>query len=114
MLAAYFESFSDSVEFCGWPSESIHESATRNVEKYFSGTKGEPLSASVIALAPGCPDIVGVALFVDRPEKGAYLDLLYVRTDFQRLFAVRASRFRKFSDILTSQSLDKSDRIVQR
>ena len=71
MLAAYFESFSDSVEFCGWPSESIHESATRNVEKYFSGTKGEPLSASVIALAPGCPDIVGVALFIDRPEKGA-------------------------------------------
>ena len=84
LLAGYFESFSASVEFCGWPPESIHESAARNIGKYFSGTKGEPLSASVIALAPGCPDVVGVALFIDRPEKGAYLDLLYVRTDFQR------------------------------
>ena len=84
MLAAYFESFSASVEFCGWPPEMIHESAARNIGKYFSAAKGEPLSASVIALAPGCPDIVGVALFIDQPEKGAYLDLLYVKTDFQR------------------------------
>ena len=84
MLAAYVESFSASVEFCGWPLDLIHESAARNIGKYFSATKGEPLSASVIALAPGCPDIVGVALVIDRPEKGAYLDLLYVRTDFQR------------------------------
>ncbi len=84
MLAGYFEAFSASVEFCGWPAESIEESAERDIGNYFSGKRGEPLSASVIALAPGSQELAGLALFICRPEKGSYMHLLYVRPEFQR------------------------------
>jgi GNAT superfamily N-acetyltransferase len=84
MIAGYVEAFSHSVEFCGLPLESIEESAIRDMNKYFSGTRGAPLSASVMALAPGSQALAGLALLVRRPEQGAYMDLLYVLPDFQR------------------------------
>jgi GNAT superfamily N-acetyltransferase len=84
LIAGYFEAFSDSVEFCGWRPESIQESAVRDIDKYFSGKRGEPLAASVIALAPGSQELAGLALLIGRSEEEAHLDLLYVRPGFQR------------------------------
>ncbi len=84
MLDGYFESFSASVEFCGWPAEDIQESAIKDIGKYFSGTRGEPLSASAIALAPDSQALIGLALVSQRSPQNAFMDLLYVRPEFQR------------------------------
>jgi GNAT superfamily N-acetyltransferase len=84
MISGYLETFGDSVEFCGWPIESIQESAEKDVGNYFAGRRGEALSASVIALEPGSEQLAGLALFILRPEVGPYLDLLYVRPALQR------------------------------
>jgi GNAT superfamily N-acetyltransferase len=83
MMAGYFATFADSVEFCGWAPESVQESAAKDIGNYFAGKRGEPLAASVMALAPGSQQLVGLALFILRPEYGAYMDLLYVRPEFQ-------------------------------
>jgi GNAT superfamily N-acetyltransferase len=83
MINGYVETFSKSVEFCGWPLESIQEGAVEDIDNYFSGKRGEPLSASVLALAPESQALAGLALVIDRPKVGAYLRLLYVRPEFQ-------------------------------
>lgn len=85
MLDGYFVAFADSVEFCGWPVESIKESAQKDITRYFDGVRGEPLSASVIAVNPDSGQLVGLALFIRKPpEMLAYMDLLYVLPEFQR------------------------------
>ena len=84
MIAGYFEVFADSVEFCDWPIEEIQKSAERCMERYFNGKRGDPLPASVIALAPNTQKLIGLALFVLRAEQRPRLDLLYVRSPFQR------------------------------
>jgi GNAT superfamily N-acetyltransferase len=84
MIAGYCETFSASVEFCGWPMASIAESAAKDISNYLSGKRGEPLSASVMALTPGSQVLAGLALVIHRPNYGAYMDLLYVRPEFQR------------------------------
>lgn len=84
MINGYFEAFHDSVEFCNWPVKLILESAERGIYRYFEGKKGEPLTASVIALEPNTRRLAGLALFVLKPEKKPYLDLLYVRSPFRK------------------------------
>jgi GNAT superfamily N-acetyltransferase len=84
MIAGYLETFRDSVEFCGRSIESILESAAKDVGNYFTGRRGEALSASVIALEPDSEKLAGLALFILRPNVGPYMDLLYVRPAFQR------------------------------
>ncbi len=84
MIAGYFEAFSQSVEFCDWSPESIQESAAKAINHYLSGKRGDTLSASVIALAPGFQELAGLALFIRRSDDGAFMDLLYVRPGFQR------------------------------
>jgi GNAT superfamily N-acetyltransferase len=83
IIAGYFETFSDSVEFCGCPAELIQEGAIEDIDNYFSGKRGEPLPSSVLALAPGSQELAGAALLIQRPEVGAYMRLLYVRPAFQ-------------------------------
>jgi GNAT superfamily N-acetyltransferase len=84
MISGYFDAFSDSVEFCGWSPEAIAESGVKAIGHYLAGTRGEALSASVIALAPGSQELVGLALVIRRPDRDPALDLLYVRPGFQR------------------------------
>ncbi len=84
ILIGYFEVFSPSVEFCGWPAEDVQDCAVKDIGKYFAGTRGEPLSASVIALAPESHELIGLALVSQRSQQNAFMDLLYVRSDFQR------------------------------
>jgi GNAT superfamily N-acetyltransferase len=84
MMVGYVEAFSESVEFCGWSPNAIQESGAKAIDQYLLGKRGEPLSASVIALAPGSQELVGVALLIRRPDQEPFLDLLYVRPEFQR------------------------------
>ncbi len=84
ILTGYFEAFSPSVEFCGWPAEDIQDCAERDVGKYFAGIRGEPLSASAIALAPDFQELIGLLLVSQRSPQDAFMDSLYVRPAFQR------------------------------
>ncbi|MGB8703324.1 MAG: GNAT family N-acetyltransferase [Thermosynechococcaceae cyanobacterium] len=84
MIAGYLEVFTDSVEFCDWPSAQIQDSAEKCIAHYFAGKRGEALSASVIALEPNSQNLAGLALFILKREKQPHLDLLYVRHSFQR------------------------------
>lgn len=84
MMDRYVEVFSDSVEFCGWPIEDVKKSAERDIQNYFSGKRGEPLPASVVALGPDSGQLAGLALFILKEEKRPHLELLYVRSKFQR------------------------------
>lgn len=52
MIDAFFETFQDSVEFCNWPLEDIQAQATQNINDYFKGVRGEPLSFSIMAVEP--------------------------------------------------------------
>ncbi|MEO0648078.1 MAG: GNAT family N-acetyltransferase [Cyanobacteria bacterium J06650_10] len=84
MLDCYIAAFINSVEFCGWPIDSIFEEARRDISLYFEGKRGRPLSASVIALAPQNNSVVGTALITDKGKQGAKLELLYVRPSHHR------------------------------
>ena len=83
MMAGYFDAFINSVEFCDWPVQDFQRSAERCINRYFEGKRGEPLPASVIALNSD-KGLVGLALFVVGKEQRPHLDLLYVRSSFQR------------------------------
>lgn len=84
MIEKYIEVFSDSVEFCGWPLEDIKASAVRDIQRYFAGKRGEPLPASVVAIEPNSRQLMGLALFILKRDKRPHLELLYVRSQFQR------------------------------
>ncbi len=79
--------FHDSVEYCDWPAESFQRAVRKNIEGFFAGVRGEPLSVSVVAVQPAAPAgperIVGAALVV-RDAVGPFLDLLFVRPEWQR------------------------------
>jgi GNAT superfamily N-acetyltransferase len=82
MIAGYCETFGNSIEFSGWSRSDLQSSAVQDIDYYFGGHRGEPLSASVLALGAG--QLAGLALISRRPKYGAYMDLLYVRPGFQR------------------------------
>ena len=84
IIDGYIDAFINSVEFCGWPTDSIFEEAHRDISLYFEGKRGEPLSASVIALEPTTKMVVATALVTNKKEQGACLELLYVRPSRQR------------------------------
>jgi N-acetylglutamate synthase-like GNAT family acetyltransferase len=84
MIEAFFESFQDSVEFCNWSLEEIQAEATRNINRYFLGKRGEPLSFSVIAVESETNHLIGLALFTKKYEQQTHLDLLLVKPSYQR------------------------------
>jgi Acetyltransferase (GNAT) family len=84
MITGYFETFVDSVEFCGWPEGQIQDSAEKSISDYFSQKKGKALPASIIALEPNSQKLAGLALFILNREQKPHLELLYVRSQFQR------------------------------
>ena len=83
MLDSYIAAFINSVEFCGWPINSIFDEAQRDISLYFAGKRGKPLSASVIVLDSKTNQLIGTALITDK-KKNACLELLYVRPEYQR------------------------------
>lgn len=86
MISAFFESFQDGVEFCNWSVDAIQEHAENNINNYFNGVRGQPLSVSAIALEPDTENIAGLALFTydQHGNGGTSLDLLFVRPSHQR------------------------------
>lgn len=84
MIAGYFETFVDSVEFCDWPQAQIQASAEKCISRYLAREPGNALPASVMALELDSQALVGLALFVLKKEQKPHLDLLYVRPPFQR------------------------------
>jgi GNAT superfamily N-acetyltransferase len=92
IIAAFFEAFLDSVEFCNWPIESIRTHIAKNITNYFQGVRGKPLPASMMALEPDTDSsayakgaqIIGIALFVQKEERDTELDLLFVKPAHQR------------------------------
>jgi RimJ/RimL family protein N-acetyltransferase len=85
IIEVFFTTFLDSVEFCNWPTESIRNQVNKNINNYFQGARGEPLSVSVMALEPNTDRIIGVALFVQKEEGHTELDLLFVKPSHQRM-----------------------------
>lgn len=84
MIEGFYHSFRDSVEFCDWTTKDIRKHAEKNINDYFAGVRGAPLSQSVMALEPKTQQLIGLALFVVT-KKGRYkLDLLFVQPDYQR------------------------------
>ena len=84
MIDGYIASFINSVEFCGWPINQIFEEAYRDISLYFKGKRGKPLSASTIVQDPKTQTVIATALFTDKKEQGACLELLYVSPSYQR------------------------------
>ena len=83
MIAAFYDAFQDSVEFCNWPEEEIKKYAAKNIHNYFDGVRGEPLPVSVMALESDRDRIAGLALFTNQAGK-TKLDLLFVIPAYQR------------------------------
>jgi GNAT superfamily N-acetyltransferase len=83
-IAAFFEAFQDSVEFCNWPLDEIYAHAVKNINNYFQGVRGNPHSVSKVVVEPIGQQIVGLALFVINKEEKVELDLLSVKPSHQR------------------------------
>ena len=84
LLQTAYAAFINSVEFCGWPIDSIFEEAYRDISLYFESKRGKPLSASAIAIDLKTRVVIATALITDKKEQGACLGLLYVRPSYQR------------------------------
>jgi len=84
LIQGYIEVFQDSIEFCNWPQNEIRKHATRHINGYFSGKKGNPCSTSTIAITADKNSIVGLALFLINKREQVILDLLYVKPAWQR------------------------------
>lgn len=83
IIDGYIASFINSVEFCGWPIDSIFEEAHRDISLYFEGKRGKPLSASAIALHPDTQQVLALSLITEK-QQSACLELLYVCPPHQR------------------------------
>jgi GNAT superfamily N-acetyltransferase len=84
MVASFYQTFADSVEFCDWASKDIQVCGEKRISRYFAGSKGEALPASVLTLEAESDRLAGVALFILNMKGQPELDLLYVRPPFQR------------------------------
>lgn len=120
MMDKYVEVFAESVEFYCWPLEEVRKSAERDIQRYFSGKRGEPLPVSVIALEPESQQLAGLALFVLKKlqkKKRPFLELLYVRSPFQRqgmatamlLSAIHKLRAANFSELFSTYHICNHD-----
>jgi ribosomal protein S18 acetylase RimI-like enzyme len=83
-IAAFFDAFQDSVEFCNWSLDEIYAHATKNINNYFQGVRGNPHSVSRMVVEPISQEILGLALFVVNKEENVELDLLLVKPSHQR------------------------------
>lgn len=84
-IAAFFEAFEDSVEFCNWSVDDIRAHARKNITNYFQGVRGKPHPVSRMALEPNSQQLLGMALFVKNEEERVVLDLLFVKPSHQRM-----------------------------
>ncbi len=89
LTSAYVDAFRDTVEYCDWEEDAITRSADKNVQGYCAGRRGEPLFAcSFLARDPTPQDeteaVVGAALLVRTEDEHPMLDMLFIRSRWQR------------------------------
>lgn len=79
----FFDSFVETVEYCDYKRRDVRSAATKNIQKFFDGNRGEPqieLSRTVILEGK----LAGAALITKR-KYGFKLEILFVRPQFQNI-----------------------------
>jgi GNAT superfamily N-acetyltransferase len=84
MIKAFYEAFCHSVEFCDWTKKDIQKHAEKNINDYFAGVRGEPQTCSVMAIEPKTQRLIGLALVLINRKQHYELDLLFVKSNYQR------------------------------
>lgn len=88
LVAAYLAAFRSTIEYCDWDEEGIADSANKSVIGFLAGERGDPLSASRVALMsrPEAKGSVvgGAALLVEMDDGCPLLDILFVAPEWQR------------------------------
>lgn len=83
LIEAYIAAFGTTIEYCDYTDAKLEQAAHRTLKEHFSGKRGNPLSASRVALDPqDIEKLVGAALLVAGRD-GARLDLLFVHPAWQ-------------------------------
>ncbi|MBI1764430.1 MAG: GNAT family N-acetyltransferase [Acidobacteria bacterium] len=83
LAATYVASFGVTIEYCDYTAEAMRNAAARALHEHFSGERGNPLSASRVAVDPHRDKrLVGAALLFTGRES-ARLDLLFVHPGWQ-------------------------------
>lgn len=78
LIEAYIAAFDKTIEYCDYTNTKLEQAAHRALDEHFSGARGNPLSASRVALDPHDTDtLLGAALLVAGRDC-ARLDLLFV------------------------------------
>lgn len=76
----FFDSFVETVEYCDYKRADVKKSAAKNIEKFFSGERGEPvLELSCAAILDD--ELAGAALITKR-KYGVKLEILFVQPKF--------------------------------
>jgi len=89
-LPIYFAAFGDTIEYCDYQPKKIKALAREALRGFFTGARGQPLTASRLAVASpsageaGEERVVGAALIVAKDDGAPMLDLLFVSPDCQR------------------------------
>ena len=88
LIGAYLAAFRDTIEYCDREEEGIADSARKSVIGFLTGERGDPLSASRLALISH-PEVEGsvvggAALLVETDDGCPLLDILFVSPEWQR------------------------------
>jgi len=88
LIATYFATFSHTIEYCDWETEEIADVAQKDIQEFFAGQRGKPLSSSRVAgvFQPetGEESVVGAALVIEKTNGHPLLDMLFVIPEWQR------------------------------
>ncbi|MBI3759097.1 MAG: GNAT family N-acetyltransferase [Deltaproteobacteria bacterium] len=83
LIEAYLAAFGATIEYCDYSNAKLEQAAQRALADHFSGERGNPLSASRVAVAPGAAaTLLGAALLIAGRDS-ARLDLLFVHPAWQ-------------------------------
>jgi RimJ/RimL family protein N-acetyltransferase len=86
LLAVYLEAFADNQAFCDYTDEQFHDAARRDLSESFTGRRAPLLVASRVGVATEIvgEQLVGAALLSRDQEYGPVLDLLFIKSQWQR------------------------------
>ena len=86
LLPIYLDAFADNQAFCDFTDEKFREAARQDLQDGFSGRRAPLLAASRVAVdtSGGQEEVLGAALLSRDESYGAALDLIFVRTAWQR------------------------------
>jgi len=83
LMAAYLAAFAETIEYCDYTEAKLEKAARRTLTGHFSGKRGNPLSASRVAVDPhNTGKLLGAALLI-AGRNCARLDLLFVHPAWQ-------------------------------